>query len=212
MGYTMHQIQTRYNDVVDDFKALMFTEVPCSSVINYSLNGVYRSTDLKSSIKDSVSVRVKLVSKHETLDGLDYPAYFMDLDADQFIDGKSKNTAHYDRFYCIDDNYYTSDLDEVKHARSVSLKRYLDFWDHRGKTMHLDINKMSERLVAYLRKAVDMKLGSRSRIYTLRDVYFSYTAHTRKLVVVIKHEDNYATEAFWFDPNLMHMYLQGLIM
>ena len=212
MGYTMSQIQTRYNDLVDDFKAMMFTEVPCSSVTNYSLNGVYRSTDLKSTVKDSVSVRVKLVSKREILDGLDYPAYFMDLDADQFIDGKSRNTAHYDRFYCIDDNYYTSDLGEVKHARSVSLKRYLDFWDHRGKTMYLDIKKMSVRLVAYLRKAVNMKLGNRSSTYTLCDVYFNYTAHARKLAVVIKHEDSSATEAFWFDPNLMHMYLQGLIM
>ncbi len=212
MGYTMHQIQKHYNDIVDTYKAMLFREVPCSSRVDYSINGVYRSTDLMSIAKDSVSVRVKLVSKHENLDGLDYPAYFIDLDAEQFVNGQAKDVAHYKRFYCIDNNYYTLCLDDVKHARAVSLKRYLDFWDYRGKSMHIDIKKMSERLVAYLRKAVDMKLGDRSRVYTLRDVYFNYTAHTRKLVVVIKHEDNYATEAFWFDPSLMHMHLQGLIM
>lgn len=211
MGYTMHQIQKHFNDVVDTYKSMLFKEVPCSSIVNYSVNGIYRSTDLKSTARDSVSVRVRLVSKHASLDGLDYPAYFIDLDVDQYIDGQSKSTSHYNRFYCIDDNYYTSDFNEVKHAREASLKRYLDFWDHRGKTVHLNIKKMSDRLVTYLRKAVDTKLGDRTKAYTLRDVYFNYTALDRKLVVVIKHEDNYATEAFWFDPRHMSMYITDTI-
>lgn len=200
MGYTMHQIQKRYNDIVDDYKAMLFTEVPCSSVMDYSANGVYRSTDLKSTVKDSVSVRVKLILKHENVDGLDYPAYFIDLDTVQYVNWQSKDTAHYNRFYYVDDNYYTLDLDEVKRARSVNLKRHLDFRGHRSKAANLNINKMSARLIAYLQNAIDKKLGDRTKTYTIRDIYFNYIALDRNLVVVIKHEDSEATEAFWFDP------------
>ena len=203
MGYTMHQIQKRFNDVVDTYKAMLFEEVKRSSTVDYSSNGIYRSTTLKSSARDSVSVRVNLVSKHDSLDGLDYPTYFIDLDADQYVYGQSKSTAHYKRFYCIDSNYYTLDFNEVKHAKDISFKRYLSFRNNRCKTIHLNINKMSDRLVTYLRKAIGDEFSGSPKIYTLKDVYFNYTSLDRKLVVIIKREDNDATEAFSFDTRHM---------
>lgn len=204
MGYTIHQIQKQFNDVVDTYKAMLFEEVKCSSTVDYSSNGIYRSTVLKSSVRDSVSVRVNLVSKHASLYGLDYPAYFIDLDADQYVYGQSKSAAHYNRFYCIDSNYYTLDFNEVKHARDVRFKRYLNFRNNRCKTIHLNISKMSDRLVTYLRKAIDAELNNSTKTYTLKDVYFNYTSLDRKLVVIIKREDNDATEAFSFYTK--HMY------
>ena len=203
MGYTIRQIQKHFNDVVDTYKAMLFEEVKCSSTVDYSANGIYRSTILKSSARDSVSVRVNLVSKHDSLDGLDYPAYFIDLDADQYVYDQSKSTAHYNRFYCIDSDYYTLDFNEVKHARDVSLKRYLNFRNNRCKTIHLNINKMSDRLVTYLRKAIDGELSNSTKTYALKDVYFNYTSLDRKLVIIIKREDNDATEAFSFDTRRM---------
>ena len=203
MGYTMHQIQKRFNDVVDTYKSMLFEEVKRSSTVDYSANGIYRSTTLKSSARDSVSVRVNLVSKHDSLDGLDYPAYFIDLDADQYVYGQSKSTAHYYRFYCIDSNYYTLDFNELKHARDVSFKRYINFRNNRCKTIHLNINKMSDRLVTYLRKAIDGELSNSTKTYVLKDVYFNYTSLDRKLVVIIKCKDNDATEAFSFDTRHM---------
>ena len=203
MGYTIHQIQKHFNDVVDIYKAMLFEEVKCSSTVDYSANGIYRSTILKSSARDSVSVRVNLVSKHDSLDGLDYPAYFIDLDADQYVYGKSKSTAHYNRFYCIDSNYYTLDFNEVKHAKDVSFKRYLIFRNNRCKTINLNISKMSDRLVTYLRKVIDAELSNSTKTYVLKDVYFNYTSLDRKLVVIIKREDNDATEAFSFDTRHM---------
>ena len=203
MGYTMHQIQKCFNDVVDTYKSMLFEEVKCSSTVDYSANGIYRSTILKSSARDSVSVRVNLVSKHDSLDGLDYPAYFIDIDADQYVYGQSKSTAHYNRFYYIDSNYYTLDFNEVKHAKDVSFKRYLNFRNNRCKTIHLNINKISDRLVTYLRKAIDGELSDSTKTYVLKDVYFNYTSLDRKLVVIIKREDNDATEAFSFDTKHM---------
>ena len=203
MGYTIHQIQKQFNDVVDTYKAMLFEEVKCSSTVDYSVNSIYRSTVLKSSVRDSVSVRVNLVSKHASLDGLDYKAYFIDLDADQYVYGQSKSTAHYNRFYCIDSDYYTLDFNEVKHARDVSLKRYINFRNNRCKTIHLNINKMSDRLITYLRKAIDTELSVHTETYTLKDVYFNYTSLDRKLVVIIKREDNDATEAFSCDTRHM---------
>ena len=203
MGYTIHQIKKQFNDVVDTYKSMLFEEVKCSSTVDCSVNGIYRTTDLKSTVRDSVSVRVNLASKHASLDGLDYPAYFIDLDADQYVYGKSKSTAHYNRFYCIDSNYYTLDFDEVKHARDVRFKRYLDFRNNRCKTIHLNINNMSDRLITYLRKAIDTELNDNTKTYTLKDVYFNYTQLDRKLVVIIKREDSDATEAFSFDTRHM---------
>ena len=203
MGYTMHQIQKCFNDVVDTYKSMLFEEVKCSSTVDYSANGIYRSTILKSSARDSVSVRVNLVSKHDSLDGLDYPAYFIDLDADQYVYDQSKSTAHYNRFYCIDSDYYTLDFNELKHARDVSFKRYLNFRNNRCKAIHLNINKISDRLVTYLRKAIDGELSDSTKTYVLKDVYFNYTSLDRKLVVIIKCKDNDATEAFSFDTRHM---------
>ena len=203
MGYTIHQIQKQFNDVVDTYKTMLFEEVKCSSTVDYTSNGIYRSTALKSSVRDSVSVRVNLVSNHESLDGLDYKAYFIDLDADQYVYGQSKSTAHYNRFYCIDSNYYTLDLNEVKRAKDVSFKRYLNFRNNRCKTIHLNISKMSDRLVTYLRKAIDTELSDHTKTYTLKDVYFNYTSLDRKLVIIIKRKDNDATEAFSFDTRHM---------
>ena len=203
MGYTMHQIQKRFNDVVDTYKAMLFEEVKRSSTVDYSSNGIYRSTVLKSSARDSVSVRVNLVSKHDSLDGLGYPTYFIDLNSDQYVYGQSKSTAHYNRFYCIDSNYYTLDLNEVKHAKDVRFKRYLNFRNNRCKTIHLNISKMSDRLVTYLRDAIDAELSGSPKTYILKDVYFNYTSLDRKLVIIIKHEGNDATEAFSF--NTKHM-------
>ena len=203
MGYTIHQIQKQFNDVVDTYKAMLFEEVKCSSTVDYSVNSIYSSTVLKSSVRDSVSVRVNLVSNHESLDGLDYQTYFIDLNSDQYVYGQSKSTAHYNRFYCIDSNYYTLDLNEVKHAKDVSFKRYLNFRNNRYKTIHLNISKMSDRLITYLRKAIDTELSDHAETYTLKDVYFNYTSLDRKLVVIIKREDNDATEAFSFDTRHM---------
>lgn len=203
MGYTIHQIQKQFNDVVDTYKTMLFEEVKCSSTVDYTSNGIYRSTALKSSVRDSVSVRVNLVSNHESLDGLDYKAYFIDLDADQYVYCQSKSTAHYNRFYCIDSNYYTLDLNEVKRAKDVSFKRYLNFRNNRCKTIHLNISKMSDRLVTYLRKAIDTELSDHTKTYTLKDVYFNYTSLDRKLVIIIKRKDNDATEAFSFDTRHM---------
>ena len=203
MGYTIRQIKKHFNNIVDTYKAMLFEEVKCSSTADYSTNGIYRSTTLKSSARDSVSVRVNLVSKHDSLDGLDYPAYFIDLDADQYVYDQSKSTAHYNRFYCIDSNYYTLDFNELKHARDVSLKRYINFRNNRCKTIHLNINKMSDRLVTYLRKAIDGELSNSTKTYALKDVYFNYTSLDRKLVIIIKREDNDATEAFSFDTKHM---------
>lgn len=205
MGYTMQQIQKRYNDVVDIYKAMSFKEVPCYSVVNYTLNGVYRSTDLKSTIADDVSVRVKLVSKHEKFVGLDYPAYFIDLDVDQLVNLRSANVAHYNRFYCVDDNYYSTNIDDVINARAISLKRYLDFWNHCNKNMRLNLAKMPTSLVLYLHKLVNSKLGDRIKVYSIRDIYFSYAGVSRELVIVIKHKDNLATESFWFDLCTKHI-------
>ena len=88
MGYTIHQIQKQFNDVVDTYKAMLFEEVKCSSTVDYSANSIYRSTVLKSQARDSVSVRVNLVSKPASLNVLDCKAYFIDLDADQYVYGQ----------------------------------------------------------------------------------------------------------------------------
>ena len=204
MGYTMQQIQKCYNDVVDIYKTMSFKEVPCSSTVDYTLNSVYQSIDLKSTASDNVSVCVKLISKREKFTGLDYPVYFIDLDADQLVNLKSANVAHYNRFYRVDGNYYTTNINDVINARAINLKRYLDFWDHRIKNMKLNLAKMPNSLVLYLHKLVNSKLGNNTKTFSIKDVYFSYTGVSRKLVIVIKYKDNLAIESFSLDPGIKH--------
>ena len=62
---------------------------------------------------------------------------------------------------------------------------------------------MSDRLVTYLRKAIDGELSNSTKTYVLKDVYLNYTSLDRKLVIIIKREDNDATEAFSFDTKHM---------
>lgn len=213
MGYTIHQIQKCFNDIVASYKAMSFAEVPCSSSINYSLSGPYRYTDLVNTVNPNCTVRIELVSGYQKLDLLDdYKVHYLDLVERRFVNHEQALVRPCQRFYYIDSNYYTDDLSEVRHARVVSLQRYLEFWSHKGKACHLKIEKLSDRLVKYLRKAVEKKSPSCCvGNYAIKDIYFNYTSNSRKLVVVVKRDDSQATEALWFEPNLIPMYISNLI-
>lgn len=199
MGYTMHQIQKRYNDIVNNYKSMMFVEVPCSSVVSYSLYGIYRITDLKSVVKESLTARIKLVSKHSK-DSRNFPIYSLDLDVDQFIDG-NKVTANYGRFYYISSNYYTTDLSEVTRANEVHRKRYIDNHMRNSHTYYLDLSRLSNRTKEFLIGNVCnvMDESNRSHDFKLIDVYFRYNECSRKLVASIKHSDSKYTESIQFD-------------
>lgn len=207
MGYTMHQIQNCYNNTVKAYESMNFKNVPCSSIVNYSGN-IYRSTDL--SADNRVTVRVQLISKRENIFGFDYPVHTLSIDTSKYVNNQKLVTEHCGKFYCIDSNYFTSDLSELKNAREISLKRYLKYHSHSSKTSYLDLSKLSSRLTSYIKKAIDKQLNCESAKYTIRDIYFSYSNSLgRKLFVVIKRDDSSATESFCFNPQLLPMYISG---
>ena len=211
MGYTMNQIQNCYNSVVKAYESMSFKCVPCSAFINYS-SSIYRAVDLSSGEDHKVTARVSMVSKQKDIFGFDYPVQTLSITTDKYVNGNKIITEYCGQFYCIDSNYFTTDLSELKHARDISAKRYIDYHSHISKTMYLDLNKISQRLMDYIKRAIDKQISDDSASYSIRDIYFSYSHSLgRRLVVVIKRPERSATESFCFNPKLLSMYISGKI-
>ena len=194
MGCTASQIHKRFNFIVSHYKNSGFTEVPCSSVVNYGLNSIFRSTSLIRE-SDKQTVRVALDSRLEDIYELRYPVYTMNLNIDSSIQKEISNKL----FYNIRKDYYTENLQELIKARSISEKRFLDYRDGRIYTCHLDICKLSDKSINYLRSKIDAVINDsdRSNDYEIVDVYFYYVESYRQLVAVIKHSDRNCTEAIY---------------
>jgi hypothetical protein len=194
MGCTASQIHKQFNSIVSYYKNIGFTEVPCSSVVNYSLNNIFRSTSLIRE-SDRQTVHVTLDSRLEDIDKSRYPVYTMNLNIDSSIHKETSNKL----FYNVRKDYYTESLQELIIARSTSEKRFLDHRDGRTYTCHLDICKLSDKTISYLRSKVDAAINDsdRSNDYEIVDVYFYYVESYRQLVAVIKHSDHNCTEAIY---------------
>ena len=194
MGYTASQIHKQFNSIVNHYKNIGFTEAPCSSVVNYGLNSICRSTSLIRDF-DRQTVHIELDSRLEDIGELCYPVYTMNLNIDSSIQKEISNKL----FYNVRKDYYTENLQELIRARSISEKRFLDYRDGRIYTCHLYTCKLSDKAINYLRSKIDkaMNDSDRSNDYEIIDVYFYYVESYRQLVAVIKHSDHNCTEAIY---------------
>lgn len=196
MGYTLKQIDHYYNDVVNLYRSMGFADVPCSNFTYFGNS--YRSQDLH---KDNETARVSLYCGVVTPKGFNYSVSYIDLVVEKTVDLSHRASEMFMRYYRIDDNYFTTDLQDVRVSRDIALMRYLSFWEHRSMNLHLDFNKMPDNLQRRLFTAVGGRLSeNRSSNYKVIDAYFSYVGKERKFVIVIKNDDSVASEAFWFDP------------
>ena len=205
MGYTMHQIDSCFNGVIEAYENMGFDKVPCSSISYYG--SIYRSVDLS---KGNITVRISLAKHNQTLPEFDYPVQTIIISSDKYIDNHKVHTENCNKFYFIDSNYFTDDLSEVKNARDTSLKRHLNNHSLASyKISHIDLNKVSEKLLSYLKNTLSKRIGDCS--YEIRDIYFRHgnTMKMRELVVVIKRNNKSHTEAMCFNPQLLPMYISG---
>lgn len=196
MGYTIHQIDSCFNNVVEAYESMSFEKVPCSSISYYG--PTYRSVDLSNGY---ITVRISLVKHDQTLPGFDYPVKTLTISTDKYVDHNKVIKEKCNQFYFIDSDYFTDNLFEVKNARDTSLKRYLNNNSLAAyKILHIDLNKVSDRLLSYLKNAVNKRVGSCS--YEIRDIYFRHSciSEMRELVIVIKRSDKSHTEAVYFNP------------
>lgn len=194
MGYTVSKVIEYFNDIVNTYKSMKFSEVPCSNIC-YCGN-VYRFVDLyKKSNGCNIAHRILLQSGSiDKVDNLGYPVHYIDLIVNKYIDGIRKSSERYKRFYMIDSNYYTTHLDEVKNARKIRLKRFLDN-TQRAKYCHINVNKLSYAALDYIKSKVNTKFKCTN--YTIHDVYFSYRGCSRILTVVVEYDNNSKTKAIY---------------
>ena len=205
MGYTMRQIDNCFNDVVEAYETMNFKKVPCSSTSYYG--HTYRLVDLSNGY---IVVRVSLVKHGQILPGFDYPVQTLTISTDKYVDHNKVIKEKCNQFYFIDSDYFTDNLLEVKNARDTSLKRYLNNSSLAAyKISHIDLQKISDRLLSYLESAINKRVGNCS--YEIRDIYFrhGYMSEMRELVIVIKRTDKHHTEAVYFNPQLLPMYISS---
>jgi hypothetical protein len=158
----------------------------------------------------NVTVSISLIKHSQTLPGFDYPVQTLTISTDKYICGNKVITENCKQFYFIDSNYFVDNLLEVKSARDISLNRFLSNHSRASyKTMQIDLKKVSDRLILYLKKAINNRVGNCS--YEIRDMYFSYSEMRpkHKLVIVIKRSNKTHTEALYFSPQLLSMYNSG---
>ena len=197
MGFSTHKIQKKFNDIVGMYKAMGFTEVPYS-VIAYN-PPIMRSIDLT---KDGNTIRVKLCNNAVPLKGSQFGVACYDLEADLHVNNKAVATELLNRFYYVAKDYYTTDVSEVSRARSIHMKRLLSDSNNSSKAVFLDKNKLSHKVMAYLRNIIEPILEKENHPcqYSIYDVYFTHVRGVRNLVIVYKNCDRNATEAIFFEP------------
>ena len=196
MGIKMHDIQTRFNDIVDMYKSMGYTEVPCSSI--YTVGSVMRSIDLT---KDGKTSRIWLRSNSVKPKGFKYAVIGYSLEVSVYFNYRCVATEVLYNFYHIDGNYYTVNLDDVKAARELHTKRYLDYHcTKHSKSTHIDINKLSHKTLNYIRNIINTALKDRPLQYAIYDLYTTTVSKVRKFVIVFKNCDCSGTESIFFDP------------
>lgn len=203
MGYTMRQIDSYFNDVVEAYEAMNFEKVPCSST--YYCGHTYRLVDLSNGC---ITVRISLVKHDQILPGFDYPVQTLTISTDKYVNHNKVIKEKCNQFYFVDSDYFSDNLLEMKNARDTSLKRYLNNHSLSSyKILHIDLNKVSKRLFSYLKKAINKRVGNCS--YEIRDIYFRHSSisEMRELVIVIKRSDKPHTDAIYFNPQLLSMYI-----
>lgn len=199
MGYSMDQIDNCFNNIVKAYERMNFFKVPCSS-ISYCGN-TYKLIDLSNG---NVTARVTLVKHDQVLPGFDYPVQTLTISTDKYADHDKVIKEKCDQFYFISNNYFTDNLLEVKRARDTSSKRFLNNHSLSSyKTLHIDLNKVSDRLLSYLKNAIDKRVCGCD--YEIRDMYFRHgsASEMRALVIVIKRSNLQYTEALCFDPKIL---------
>lgn len=205
MGYTMHQIDSCFSSVIKAYESMGFDKVPCSST--FYCGHTYRLVDLSNGY---ITVRISLVKHDQILPGFDYPVQTLTISTDKYVDHNKVIKEKCNQFYFIDSDYFTDNLFELKSARDTSLKRFLNNRSTATyKISHIDLRKVSDRLLSYLKNSVNKRVCNCS--YEIRDIYFrhGYTSEMRELVIVIKRIDKPHTEAVYFNPQLLPMYISG---
>jgi argonaute-like protein implicated in RNA metabolism and viral defense len=205
MGYTMRQIDSCFNNVVEAYENMGFKKVPCS-VTSYC-GHTYRLVDLSNGY---IIVRISLVKHNQILPGFDYPVQTLTISTDKYVDHNRVIKEKCNQFYFIDSDYFSDNLVEVKNARDTSYKRHLNNHSLLAyRILHIDLQKISDRLLSYLKSSINKRVGNYS--YEIRDIYFrhGYTSEMRELVIVIKRSDKSHTEAIYFNPQLLPMCISG---
>ena len=190
-GYTFNRIKDVFNSVINAYEMGGWKRKKLCYIGHHNHIDLY---------KDNLTARVSLDSGSEKNGKLSFPVNFFDLCVTRFDGDKVIDDTNLYRFYLIDGHYYTTDLLEVYRARELNTKRYINYHSHRGYTCHLKLNKLSDKVMHYLRSKIDLsmiKLG-RTTNYKIVDVYFRHTGLSRQLITVIKHVDNLGTEACYF--------------
>lgn len=194
MGYTLNQIEETFNKVISAYETNGFI---CKSFYDVgSHNGVEMT-------KGDITVRVSLDRGSESNKELTFPVSYFDLNITELNGDMLIRSINNHRFYFVTDYYYTTDLHEVCASRELNAKRYFDRKSHSCKSYHLNVSRISDRLIAYLKKAINKNICSLND-YSIKDIYFNYRNDSVcDLIVVIRHNDKSSTDTIYFKSHLI---------
>lgn len=147
--------------------------------------------------KDDLSVKVIMNYTSEKIPGFEFSISCIKIQV-QDVCGiiSTVNT-----FYYLGDSGYTTELSKVKESRDKHLSRFLNMTSNSHSVTYLNVKKLPDRSINYLKSRIASRLKAedRSNDFKIINVYYTYSKQLteRELVVVIKHSDHFATEAFY---------------
>jgi hypothetical protein len=191
IGYTFQQINDGYNALINKYKDMGFVENPYN--VTQLFGNVYGCTELFFNDK---SIKIVMERAEHNDNRFSYPVSCVQLK----LEIPDSTDVIHRRFYYVDNDYYLTDLDEIKKIRKVQLDRFLNRNNHTA--LYCDINKLklSNSALSFLKNRINQYLlnGNRTLSYQIKYIYFSYRNLERQLIVVIKHDDKVGTEAIYF--------------
>lgn len=192
MNYSFNQIDHKYYELVNSYKERGYVD---KTKMTFNLD-VYRHATLVSEFETAKI----LIKTYNDFDSHGYANYGIILVVEHYTDNKLKCTDIILKVYDISHYYYTDNLAEVHHIREIRTNRVLNH--HRCKRLNikLNCNKLKPSVHNYLHNKIFNIISEHNRTddFKLIDLYTSYNGTSRNIVAVIKHNDNKASEAFYF--------------
>lgn len=108
-------------------------------------------------------------------------------------------TVRHNRYYHISHSFLTEDLSEFCAAKAKRNSRSASVLDSRYVTRRLNISKVSNKTIDYLKARANYKLPASWDSFSISDVYYSYDSllNNQVLVVVAKNSNTGKTSAVY---------------
>lgn len=188
MGCSIKDVYNRFNELKSTYELNGFKSIDCCIDKCTLVNG-------KQKVCLSLITTPEVVfTESSKVNGtsLEIVSYF-------YEHGAVCKTVRHNRYYHISHNFLTENLSEFCAAKAKRNSRSALSLDRRYVTRRLNVSKVSNKTIDYLKTRVNYKLPASWDSFSISEIYYSYDSllNSQVLVVVAKNSNTGKTSAVY---------------